>query len=167
MVYFLEIKCLILFLAIYFSINYSPTNYSVGIDSISDIDIECSQPRPPHAGPPHTSHCMQCDCKYRKGRVVMGSDSRKLPTNCCIFTVDSSHGILDQCIYSDNLINSTVREILLWEKPIFGVAEDKWKTTSPPPPHDVVLPLHRDLALLLRPLPGLHHIILQISIDTV
>ena len=41
--YFLEIECLILFLAIYFSINYSPTNYSVGIDSISDIDIECSQ----------------------------------------------------------------------------------------------------------------------------
>ena len=151
-IFFLEIKCLILFLAIYFSINYSPTNYSVGIDSISDIDIECSQASSRWA----TSHCTSCDCKYRKGRVVMGSDSRKLPTNCCVFTVDSSHGILDQCIYSDNLINSTVREILLWEKPIFGVAEDNWKTTSLPPPQDVVLHLRRDLALLLRPLPGQH-----------
>ena len=99
---------------------------------IQSATLTLSAPRPPHAGPPHTSHCTSCDCKYRKGRVVMGSDSRKLPTNCCIFTVDSSHGILDQCIYSDNLINSTVREILLWEKPIFGVAEDNWKTTSLP-----------------------------------
>ena len=130
---------------------------------IQSATLTLSAPRPPHAGPPHTSHCTSCDCKYRKGRVVMGSDSRKLPTNCCVFTVDSSHGILDQCIYSDNLINSTVREILLWEKPIFGVAEDNWKTTSLPPPPDVVLHLRRDLALLLRPLPGQHTILIQQS----